>query len=64
MKRIQYKSILLDEPLSTEGLNEYVSRGYTLLTAVSCLVPSNSSTSRTPKIQYIFYKEILIPKKY
>jgi hypothetical protein len=33
MRQLQYKSVLLDEPLSTEGLNQYVKMGYILLTA-------------------------------
>lgn len=61
MRQLQYKSVLLDEPLSTEGLNQYVKMGYILLTVVSCMVPSNFSLTgtRTPKIQYIFYREVM-----
>jgi hypothetical protein len=56
MRRIQYKSVITRKPLSTEELNEYVARGYTLHTAIPYSVPSYG-------IQYIFYTEILIPKK-
>lgn len=63
MTRRQYKSVVVSYFLSTEELNEYAKDGYLLHSVVSCKV-NGLTYSDSPGIQYIFYKEIKIPKEY